>query len=124
MGRLTYYPIKQTLTECWHIVGPPSATLAQQYAGIGSMYRLMGCAWEKNTADNRPIYNTTLAQKTRDNHPMLGQCWASVIDGGPTLDQPQVNFPCLFVGDARAAVCVSLIINGRLLKDDDTQLRY
>ena len=24
-------------------------------------------------------------QQTRDIHPMLNQCWASVIEGGPTL---------------------------------------
>ena len=34
-------------------------------------------------------------QQTRDIHPMLFQCWASVGDGGPTLKQYWVNVSCL-----------------------------
>ena len=31
---------------------------------------------------------------TRDIHPMLFQCCATVCDAGPTIKQHQVNFPC------------------------------
>ena len=36
-----------------------------------------------------------LTQQTRDLHPMLFQCWASVEDGGPALEQHWVNVLCL-----------------------------
>ena len=35
------------------------------------------------------------SQHTRDIHPMLCLCWASVEDGGPMLKQHWVNAPCL-----------------------------
>ena len=34
-------------------------------------------------------------QQTQDIDPMLVQCWASVVDGGPTLDQHWVDVLCL-----------------------------
>ena len=34
-------------------------------------------------------------QQTRGNHPMLFQCWTSVEDGEPTLEQHWVNALCL-----------------------------
>ena len=37
----------------------------------------------------------TPTQQTRGFHPMLFQCWASVVDGGPTLKQHWVNASCL-----------------------------
>ena len=36
-----------------------------------------------------------VSQQTRDNEPMLGQCWADVVDGGPTLTQHWFNVACL-----------------------------
>ena len=36
-----------------------------------------------------------ISQQTRDIDPMLCQCWASVVDGGPTLAQHWVDVPCL-----------------------------
>ena len=36
-----------------------------------------------------------VSQQTRDIHPMLFQCWASVEDGGPTLKGHSVNTSCL-----------------------------
>ena len=35
------------------------------------------------------------SQQTHRIDPMLVQCWASVVDGGPTLKQHWVNFLCL-----------------------------
>ena len=37
-------------------------------------------------------------QQTRGIDPMLGRCWASVEDGGPTMTQPWVNASCLLRG--------------------------
>ena len=34
-------------------------------------------------------------QQTRDIEPLLVQCWASVVDGGPTLNQQWLNGACL-----------------------------
>ena len=39
-----------------------------------------------------------LTQQTRDIEPMLVQCWASVVDDGPALNQHWVNVSCL-LGD-------------------------
>ena len=36
-------------------------------------------------------------QQTRDIYPMLFQCWATVFDAGPTLNQHWVNGWCLLV---------------------------
>ena len=35
------------------------------------------------------------SQLTRDIEPMLGWCWASVVDGGPTSAQHWLNVSCL-----------------------------
>ena len=37
-------------------------------------------------------------QQPQDADPMLIQCWASVVDGGPTLDQHRANVLCLLGG--------------------------
>ena len=44
------------------------------------------------------IVMTDPAQKTRDVHQMFVQCWASVVEGGPTLIQHLVNVSCLLGG--------------------------
>ena len=38
---------------------------------------------------------STTAEQTRDIEPMLDQCWADVVDGGPTLNQHWFNVSCL-----------------------------
>ena len=35
------------------------------------------------------------SRKTRDIEPLLVQCWASVVDGEPTLNQQWLNVSCL-----------------------------
>ena len=35
------------------------------------------------------------SQQTRDTEPMLVYCWASVVDGGTTLNQHWLNGSCL-----------------------------
>ena len=37
----------------------------------------------------------TTCRKTRDIEPVLGYCWASVEDGGPTLNQHWLSVSCL-----------------------------
>ena len=38
---------------------------------------------------------TQPSQQTRDFLPMVGQCWVTVYDVGPTLSQHWVKVPCL-----------------------------
>ena len=71
---VTDYPSKDgTLTMCWFNVGPPSATLGQHWTNTPC---LLGChiAWNTNLANTR-------------HDPMLDQCWTSVADAAPTLNQ-------------------------------------
>ena len=37
------------------------------------------------------VIGITQQTRTRDIYPMLDQCWASVVDGGPTLVQHWVD---------------------------------
>ena len=46
----------------------------------------------KNQVD--PI-TVVLSQQTRYINPMLAQCWPTVYDAGPTLDQHWVDVSCL-----------------------------
>ena len=43
------------------------------------------------------MLNVLTSQQTRDIHPMLHQCWASVVDGEPTLVQHWVRVSCLLL---------------------------
>ena len=58
------------------------------------------------------------SQQTRDVDPMLIQCWSSVYDAGPPLNQHRVNVSCLlgygqhtngvsvpFAGESRSPLC-------------------
>ena len=47
---------------------------------------------------NSACISVEAAQQTRDVRPMLIQSWASVADGGPTLNQHWANVPCLLGG--------------------------
>ena len=44
-----------------------------------------------NGRDGLLMYADNLPANTRDIQPMLGQCWAAVADGGPTLTQHWFN---------------------------------
>ena len=46
---------------------------------------------------NNTVY--TLSQQARDVEPMLVQCWATVCDAGPTLNQHWFNASCLCLVD-------------------------
>ena len=55
---------------------------------------VLGLCWQSS---HRPVSITcsAISQQTRDNEPMLGQCWADVVDSGPTLNQDWFNVSCL-----------------------------
>ena len=46
--------------------------------------------------EQQPISLQTqvVSQKTRDIDPMFDQCWANVVDGGPTLVKHWVDVSC------------------------------
>ena len=41
----------------------------------------------------------TLGEQTRYIDPILGECWADVVEGGPTFTQHWVNASCLLWGE-------------------------
>ena len=47
--------------------------------------------WQKSS----PCLQERGTQQARDIEPVLGQCWADVVDGGPTSTQHWFNVPCL-----------------------------
>ena len=58
----------------WNNVGPASQTVAQYYFTIGLMYRVYpgsGLSGDERS----PVWQS---EQTRDNHPILLHCWASV----------------------------------------------
>ena len=66
-------------TQCCFDVG--LKTVRQRQNNIRSMFRVH-CAWK-------------VSQQARDIDTMLDQCWASVVDGGPTLVKHWVDISCL-----------------------------
>ena len=62
----------------WNNVGLASETVAQHYLKIGPMYRVVrggggsGLSWHKTS----PVWQS---EQTRDNYPILLQCWTSVV---------------------------------------------
>ena len=48
-------------------------------------------------------------QKTRDIEPMLGQCWPSVYDAGPTLTRHWLDVSCLLGGEQPRATQQSTV---------------
>ena len=49
---------------------------------------------DKQHASANLLYAALQCQPTRDIEPMLAQCWASDVDGGPTLNQHWLNISC------------------------------
>ena len=49
------------------------------------------------------------AQQARDIYPILGQCWASVVDDGPALVHHWVYFACLLGVDIFVIFTVTII---------------
>ena len=69
---------------------------------------------------NRITGNLTLSlisQLARGFHPLLVQCWATVVDGGPTLNQQWDNASCLLgsrITDTRYTECAVPMLGQRL----------
>ena len=62
-----------------------------------SFYFLL-CSWEKEDSKVPTAWcNVTwrdVTKWTHTKHPMVGQCWAIVVDGGPALTQQFINALC------------------------------
>ena len=92
---------KQTAAS--HVSGPEFSA-SQVYLGLSIREAYLRFLVTRVSPEVHPCRPLWLAlsrrvqrhfQQTRDNHPMLVQCWASVADGGPTLYQHRVNVSCL-----------------------------
>ena len=67
--------------------------VAQHYFTIGPMYCVFWVvAFRGDKAS--PVWQS---EQTRDNHPILFRCWASVEDFGSILEQHWVNIMCLLM---------------------------
>ena len=49
----------------------------------------------ETSARSEGMFSPVRSQETRDIEALLVQCWASVVDGGPTLNQQWLNVSCL-----------------------------
>ena len=56
---------------------------------------------------NDPCKYSLAFQQTRKVHPMLVQCWASVVDGGPTLNRHWVNVSSSLASNASRSLRAS-----------------
>ena len=54
-----------------------------------------GCCWCCESTEATVTDHQAESRPTRDVHPVLAQCWASVEDGGPSLSRHWVNVSCL-----------------------------
>ena len=69
----------------------------QNFEKTGGGVRLdFSLAFRKNI--NKGVNDFVVSQQTRDIEPLLDQCWASVVDGGPTLNQQRLNISLLLSG--------------------------
>ena len=62
------------------------------FHNLANVLCYLGSALSENKASP-----TWQSEQTRDNHPILFQCWSSVEDCGPTLKQHWVNSMCLLM---------------------------
>ena len=68
--------------------------------------------WPVHTPSN---FNVTTPQQTRYINPMLVQCWASVVDGGLTLDQHRVDRYNTFLSERENPNILNTIISAKKL---------
>ena len=101
----------ETSSQCYFIVGPPSATLAQHKQTLGHCLLFSGQLdrlnyapaanwweapfwWEaRGPGPTPPPPLDPALQQTRDNQSMLAQCCITVYDASPTPRQPRPNTP-------------------------------
>ena len=68
-----------------------------QNALLASIHTYLQCIWTNTYIFLQILWNKNIVYcLLRCLYPMLGQCWPSVADGGPTLTQHWVNV--LFIG--------------------------
>ena len=76
-----------TAKQCCFNVGPASLTMTQQKPNIGSIYHCTDVSYS--------IIPPSLPQQTQYVEPMPVNCWSSVVDGGPTINQYLLFSLCL-----------------------------
>ena len=81
-----------SLSQCWYNVGSASTTLNLHYTNIGSVFLVLlvpfrQLSWIRD-------HTQQPGQKSRNVEPMVVQCWPTVCDAGPTLNQHCVNTVC------------------------------
>ena len=62
---------------------------------VGTLLDATKHDWAPPRYNNTPHRLDPSSQQTRNIHQMLGQWWARVVDGGPTLVQHLVDVSCL-----------------------------
>ena len=102
--RHTYSP-----HQCWSSVVSGGPTLFRHWVNVSCLLESGHSAFSRQRADQaspcftlralsvyRPSqYTSLLTQQTRYIVPLLVQCWASILDGGPRLNQHWDNVSCL-----------------------------
>ena len=53
------------------------------------------------------------SQQTRDTHPFVDQCWASVVDAGPTLIHQWISVSCWYRSTLFTTIMPDLVYNLR-----------
>ena len=72
------FMVKSLKSFDWNNVGPVSQTVDQHYFTIGPMYRAIRVV---------AFRGIKRSEQTRDYQSILFQCWASVVNTGPTLSR-------------------------------------
>ena len=74
----------------------------------------LGLVWPPAYSTSRRLY-----QQTRYINPVLVQCWASVVAGGPTLHQHWVDVSCLL---GRSAGQTFILVSNQQSRNDNAKL--
>ena len=87
--------------QCWASVVDGRPTLDQHRVDVSSL--LETCTVEEYIVQKAKYVLT----KTRVVDAMLFQCWANIVDGGPTLNQHSVNILCLLSFSCKIITCLT-----------------
>ena len=84
----------------WFYVGSASTTSHQRWTNVGLFYLVI--IGSRDSFIYMTVVDTYMCmqdgvqtRQTRDVHPMFVQCWSTVCDAGPTLNQNWFNFSFL-----------------------------
>ena len=119
-------------TQCWFTAGPSSTTLAQLQLSFGSVSSVCQCTsglssnvsmcYQQAGISDVPYMLIWINDNSADKviETLLGQCSASVANGGPTLKQHWLNVSCLLETDEpvnikRSTSVVCSLVNQCLL---------